>query len=89
MTECPSPGSRCAAAIASRPSTDGVRINLTKEQVRNLPPVELDVQEQRSVVLLLLGLAISIKIVPRMTTKAQFGSKLMASPQTPVAWNVL
>jgi hypothetical protein len=33
------------AVIDLKDVTDGVRINLTKDQVRNLPPVELDVQE--------------------------------------------
>jgi len=33
------------SVIDLKDMTDGVRINLTKDQVRNLPPVELDVQE--------------------------------------------
>jgi len=33
------------AVIDPQDITDGVRITLTKDQVRNLPPVELDVQE--------------------------------------------
>ena len=33
------------SVIDLKDTADGVRINLTKDQVRNLPPVELDVQE--------------------------------------------
>jgi hypothetical protein len=34
-----------SAVVDLRDMTDGVRVNLTKDQVRNLPQVELDVQE--------------------------------------------
>ncbi|HTJ72491.1 MAG TPA: PRC-barrel domain-containing protein [Actinospica sp.] len=34
-----------SAVVDLKDMTDGVRVNLTKDQVRNLPPVELDVQE--------------------------------------------
>lgn len=34
-----------SAVVDLRDMADGVRVNLTKEQVRNLPPVELDIQE--------------------------------------------
>jgi hypothetical protein len=34
-----------SAVVDLRDMTDGVRVNLTKDQVRNLPTVELDVQE--------------------------------------------
>ena len=34
-----------SAVIDLKDMADGVRVNLTRDQVRNLPPVELDVQE--------------------------------------------